>query len=162
MALNPLLAFSLMFSNRPGFACSPSFLNRRRLYHNQLTMWYVLYKESTEFVPSAWMPNVMTNGQLVIYDTLWAQIYICQTIIICTNLPSMMAMWPVWPKVNSSAGWLMLASVESPCSKMWNWSEWWLWWVWWHRWLWWQRDGYISKADEFSIKKMKVVGLFAH
>jgi len=32
------------------------------------------------------------------------------------NLPSMMAMWPVWPKVNSSAGWLMLARVDSPCN----------------------------------------------
>ena len=26
VALNPLLAFSLMFSNRPGFVCSASFL----------------------------------------------------------------------------------------------------------------------------------------
>ena len=40
VALNPLLAFSLMFSNRPGFVCSPSFLNRRKSYH-----------------PSVWMPN---------------------------------------------------------------------------------------------------------
>ena len=30
VALNPLLAFSLMFSNRPGFVCSASFLNKRR------------------------------------------------------------------------------------------------------------------------------------
>ena len=36
------------------------------------------------------------------------------TSITITYLPSIMAMWPVWPKVNSSAGWLMLANVESP------------------------------------------------
>lgn len=35
VALNPLLAFSLMFSNRPGFVCSASFLP------SMMAMWPV-------------------------------------------------------------------------------------------------------------------------
>ena len=63
-----------------------------------------------------------------------------------TYLPSMMAMWPVWPKVNSSAGWLMLANVESPCRKWYWWESWFLWLCW----LTWQRgtdSGWLAYAE---------------
>ena len=43
VALNPLLAFSLMFSNRPGFVCSASFLNSRRSYIND--QWCDIYTQ---------------------------------------------------------------------------------------------------------------------
>ena len=49
-------------------------------------------------------------------DTMSMTKLVLKDVIKVANLPSMMAMWPVWPKVNSSAGWLMLARVDSPCN----------------------------------------------
>ena len=88
VALKPLLAFSLMFSNKPGLVCSPSFLiNIRQLFGRKNQQ------------------GQDEHDQVVKKDGIEV-----------ANLPSMMAMWPVWPKVNSSAGWLMLARVDSPCN----------------------------------------------
>ena len=98
VALNPLLAFSLMFSKRPGFVCSPSFLN-------------------------SWSSTLINcklhelRWSIVVFTITFVHCHtftLLPTLITITYLPSMMAMWPVWPKVNSSAGWLMLAKVESP------------------------------------------------